>query len=325
MVRLSIVIPATPNFGALESTLVSVLANRPSDCEVVVVLSQPYNDPYDLTDEVRFVSAPNGASWCEQVNLGFNESGGSIVHVLEPGSQVHEGWTQLALRHFTNPQVAAVAPLVLNGQQPDRALALGVQYARRGERILVGAGVSACAAAALPSALGPVRWAGFYRRSAVLELLGGFDGQLDSQADVDLALRLQAAGYRSISEPRCQITLENSPRRQRGFGEALRGERLFWRNSLALGAVLEHLKLIAGEAVQNPVYAPALLCGRVCGLFEMGSHLKHRARMRAIRRKVTISLALAESGRKVVRVDEPQTLPLPRRTVERAGRRRAAA
>ena len=58
MPRLSIVIPVLGNLDRLEDTLVSVLANRPADCQVVVVLDQPYADPYDLKDEVQFIELP---------------------------------------------------------------------------------------------------------------------------------------------------------------------------------------------------------------------------------------------------------------------------
>ena len=63
MPRLSIVIPVLGNVEGLEDTLVSVLENRPVDCQIVVVLNRPYDDPYDLKDEVCFVEAPPGAGF----------------------------------------------------------------------------------------------------------------------------------------------------------------------------------------------------------------------------------------------------------------------
>ena len=61
MPRLAIIISAVGSIEALENTLVSVLENRPADCDVVVVHSKPYSDPYELKNEVRFVSAPRGS------------------------------------------------------------------------------------------------------------------------------------------------------------------------------------------------------------------------------------------------------------------------
>ena len=54
--RLAIVISAIGSIESLEGTLVSVLENRPADCEILVVLNRPYSDPYDLQGEVRFVA-----------------------------------------------------------------------------------------------------------------------------------------------------------------------------------------------------------------------------------------------------------------------------
>ena len=60
MLRLSIVIPVLGDQKPLDDTLVSILENRPANCELVVVHNTPYNDPYGLSGEVQFVQAPAG-------------------------------------------------------------------------------------------------------------------------------------------------------------------------------------------------------------------------------------------------------------------------
>src|SRR5262249_3509065 len=143
-----------------------------------------------------------------------------------------------------NPEIAAVAPLVLSTDQPDRVLAAGVQYLRSGQRIVAGAGISSCAAPTLVDALGPTQLAGFFRRSAVLDLLGGFDTTLGDYCDVDLALRLRSVGYRSVNEARSQVSATATKKSRTGVRSALRAERLFWR-ALAAGvgptAIAPHL------------------------------------------------------------------------------------
>ena len=67
--RLSIVIPAVTSAAELEETLLSVLENRPEQCEVIVALACEYDDPWNLRDEVTFVRAPAGASTIGCVNL----------------------------------------------------------------------------------------------------------------------------------------------------------------------------------------------------------------------------------------------------------------
>jgi hypothetical protein len=80
--RLSIIIPVLGNLKRLEDTLVSVLENRPANCQVVVVLNQPYDDPYDLKAEVTFVQAVAGAGLVESVNRGLEAAEAPIVHLL---------------------------------------------------------------------------------------------------------------------------------------------------------------------------------------------------------------------------------------------------
>src|SRR5438552_8233728 len=82
--RLSCVIPAVGTTLDLETTLVSVLEHRPDDCQIIVVVNQPYADPYGLSDEVRFVAA-KGASLSACATLGIQLSDGEIVHVLATG------------------------------------------------------------------------------------------------------------------------------------------------------------------------------------------------------------------------------------------------
>ena len=69
--RLSIVIPVLRQLDRLEDTLISVLENRPPDCQIVVVLNEPYNDPYALSGEVCFIQAAAGSSFADVLNLGI--------------------------------------------------------------------------------------------------------------------------------------------------------------------------------------------------------------------------------------------------------------
>lgn len=329
MVRLSIVIPALRDVSALESTLVSVLSNRPADCEVLVVLSSPYDDPYQLSDEVHFVDAPRGAGWTRAVNVGLAASQASIVHVLYPGVQVSEGWAQLAVRHFNNPTVAAVSPVVLNAQQSDRVLATGVNYNRRGERLLTGAGISVCAAAGLADALGPTAWAGFYRRSAVLDLLGGFDPAVgDRHSDVDLALRLQQAGYRAVTEARSHVTCA-PVRAKMSISDTYFAERLFWRNQARQPrptSIAAHVGLMCQELVAKLPLSPLHLGARMAAGLQVAGHVRHCFTFRAMKRQVSISLALAESSTRHYRVDEAQaTLSMSRKPTRKPSPQRRAA
>ncbi len=71
MPRLAIIISAVGSVESWEGTLVSVLENRPADCEIIVALSQPYADPYDLKDEVRFVAPLGRGSATATINAAL--------------------------------------------------------------------------------------------------------------------------------------------------------------------------------------------------------------------------------------------------------------
>src|SRR5512135_581399 len=106
VVRLSVVIPVLGRLHKLEDTLVSVLENRPAGSEIVVVLNEPYEDPYDLTGEVNFIKAPARAGLADCLNRGIAASHGQIIHTLGCGVEVAPGWTDSILPHFDRLEVA---------------------------------------------------------------------------------------------------------------------------------------------------------------------------------------------------------------------------
>jgi len=336
VVRLSIIIPALNQIEELESTLVAVLANRPPHSEVIVVLSAPYADPYALADEVRFVEARQGAGWAESVNAGLVAAHATIAHVLSPGAQVSEGWTAAVLRHFDDPRVAAVTPLVLDAADPTRVLAAGVVYRASGQRGLAGAGLSASVIAEAPApAIGPTHWAGFYRRTAV-ERVGGLAVAVGDQlADVDLAFRLKYTGYRAVSEPLCQVRAPRKPQAAvRRFRQALEAERFFWRRQVVVGGVgslVRHGALWTLETVRGIVRgaAPATVLGRICGLLEIFGHRRHGQRLRMARSVVVATMNTnqppeADQQRMILRIDGAHRAPSRTRGIATERRKLAA-
>lgn len=288
MPRLAIVITTAGSIEALEGTLVSVLENRPADCEVVVALSQKYDDPYDLKDEVRFLPPVRRRSTIEAVNAALGATRAPLVHLLAAGCLVNEGWTDVALQRFGDRRTAAVVPLVLNAEDSGRIVAAGVGYRDCGQRFLVGSGQAGLDATALEAVRGPCLFAAFYRKAA-LDLVGGFSRQLGPrQADVDLALILEHAGFGVAVEHGCCVRAGSEVDAAAGsFGEALGDERLFWRNSGAVrqpSARLGHAALVAGElgrCLVKPTNVARVL-GRACGLLLPGGYARHRQNLAAL-------------------------------------------
>lgn len=291
---LSIIIPALGRVELLERGLVSVLANRPADCEVLVVLNDDYDDPYDLTDEVRFINAPQGAGWAESIAAGLAAASADVVHLLAPGSEVEEGWTEPALAHFDDPQVAAVAPWISTMSAKPAKSIVGVRYRaaglRRLHKVRRWGRERARKKLAGKSILGPVAEAGFWRRALLDELLPpSAEAVGDELADVDVALCLGQLGYRALIEPDSRVTLSTpiaAP--PTTFGQSLRrarrAERLFWRHAAQIGrlrsALVHPLVLLDDLLAAGPRGAlVARWLGRTAALFELRAYRQHRQRM----------------------------------------------
>jgi GT2 family glycosyltransferase len=271
--RLSIIIPVLGNPTLLDDTLVSVLESRPAKCEIIVVHTEPYDDPYDLAGEVRFLKARRRAGLAGCINLGLAASEAPVVHVLACGVEVSAGWADAALRHFRDPQVAAVAPVVLHRNDRQTVVSAGLGY--RTEGTVWRLGQSRAAAEAGKDAdhfRGPDTLAAFYRKSA-LEAVGGFPRWATATlAGIDVALALWHAGFRSASEPQCVVRADGDAVRERpGFRHGRDAERLFWRWASTHGrlrSLLAHSALLAGECTIG-LWRPLLilrLTGRAWGV-----------------------------------------------------------
>jgi len=307
--KLSIVIPALDALERLEGTLVSVLQNRPDDCEVVVLLNRPYDDPYQLGDEVRFIVVREGTDTASALEAGLRLCRGEVLHVLAPGAEVEEGWTAAALEHFYDNRVAAVAPLVLQSREEDLVCSVGVEYGIGGSRKRAGCGRSPEEFTRNADVLGPTLVAAFYRRDVLLALPSPFDSSVtDGLLDVDLALQIKAAGYRSIFEPRSLAYRSDAVVREASPLASGRGaERLFWRNAQSIGWVRSlamHGFTLAGELLARRSLGDKLLrlAGRGIGCCDLISLRRHRRALAAMGRP-GLAYAVASTGDRI-RIDK---------------------
>lgn len=308
MPRLAIIIPAVRSIESLETTLVSVLENRPDDCEILVVLNQAYGDPYQLEGEVRFIASTPGDSAMRCINRGLDEATSEIVHVLASGCTIAQGWTDEPLEQFRDPRIAAVAPLVCNVARPERVLTAGVGYSAGGARRLYGGRTIRFVKRGLRPIHGACGLAAFYRKSA-LDALGGFPIDLgDTLADVDLAWSLRHIGYQTVVEPSSQVFAPAEMfQPQRGFRQAMYRERLFWRNAPAVGWPLALACHPLNMAMELLASIPRLamvtqLLGRLCGALQIGRHLRHHAWLQSLDQNVVVLPVNAESQH---RLDRP--------------------
>jgi len=272
VIRLSIVIPLLGDSRRLDDTLVSVLENRPQSCEIIVVHNEPYEDPYQLDGEVRFIEAPHRATAAECLNLGLAASRAPVVHVLSCGVEVAHGWSEAAMRRLGDAEVAAVAALILSAQDPARVVSAGLGYRSEGVAWLLGQGMPPAALGECRGELcGPDIAAAFYCRSA-LDEIGGFRSlATGTLTGIDAALELRRLGFRAVFEPGCVARADGSAATDAiGFRHGRDAERLFWRWASAAGrarSLLGHAALLIGECA-IALWRPAMLAqlaGRACG------------------------------------------------------------
>jgi hypothetical protein len=269
VLKLSIIVPADGAQQDLDNTLVAVLENRPAHCEIVVPHADTYRDPYDLSDEVRFVASPD-ATLVSLVNAGIRASQGEIVHVLGAGTIATPNWTDPVLARFEQTQdLAAVAPLLMDAQRPDRIAAAGVRYATGGDKRWVGYGARVSTRPRRYRIDGPALQAAFFRRKTLLKIGPFHDGYGSYHVDSDYAARLRLAGLgcEHVGESRLLTSLPKTPR---GYRAGRQAEYLYRAHRDHFGAVgprvahAWHVTWTTLGSIPSPA-ALTTLCGRVHG------------------------------------------------------------
>jgi len=317
---LSIVVPTVDDTAALEETLVSILENRPADCEIIVPIACRYDDPWNIGEEVRFVVAPPHASFVACTNLGIAASRGRVIHVLAAGWRATHGWAEAALASFDDlatglrhGMVAAVVPLVVSAQDRARVVSTGVRLTAGGRRVRLApkrerANPDATdfdVSAVRPSA--PRVEAGFWRADALAVSGTGFAADCgDVLCDVDMAVTIEAVRGRVTIATDARVVEGPAVVEPNAFVHGVRAERVFWR-SLAERPLLASLLLHGWEVVRSalataPLGTLPMLLGRAVALLQFGSYFAHARHMRAVRAAREDDGAVEPT---TVRIDQP--------------------
>lgn len=295
--RLSVVIPSHNRPDLLRDCLASVLRHAPDGTEVIVVDDA---SPGGCVSSaacgfagIHCLQLPRHGGFAAAANAGIAAAMGDVVELLNDDTLVEPGWAAAALRHFADPAVGAVAPLVLIGPH-------GTHVDSAGDRYYLG-GVAAKRGHCEPlsteylqsrSVFGASASSAFYRRAA-LERVGAFPECFGAYfEDVDLAFRLQRAGYRAVYEPGSRVLHRVSasygrPRRRLLEQMSRNEERVFWRNlsgRALLRALPRHVAVLAGKAWRRwreGGLAP-FVCGRLRVLAELPELLRHRRELRRL-------------------------------------------
>lgn len=306
--RLSIVIPTKSDTAALEETLVSVLENRPDDCEIVVALGCEYDDPWNIREEVRFVQAPVGSGYVACANIGISASEGDVIHILAAGWRATSGWADGALERFADGETAAVVPLAVSAADHDRVVGAGIRYGRGGRRIAIAPRKAAAkVAAAGIEPHGPTIEAGFWRSDVLRQVGPGFSTACgDRCADADMAESVARTGLPVVLEPSSRVVAgPTDTRRTQPFTAGLHAERLFWRSmqgrAIIPSLVLHGVEIVRHAIARAPFGTLPMLAGRAVAMLQFGSYLARYRQLRGLMQAAAERQDAAES--RTIRID----------------------
>jgi GT2 family glycosyltransferase len=291
---LSVVIPSHQRADLLRACLASVLEHAPPATQIIVVDDGSAERRVSVVAAqfaaVTCVRLPRRAGFCVAANVGIQAACADVVELLNDDAEVTAGWANSALSIFSNPKVAAVAPLVLYREQGNETPRID----SAGDRYYLG-GVAGKRGHGQPlqaeylnagSVFGASGSSGFFRRDVLLKV-GGLPEQFGAYfEDVDLAFRLHRAGYEVRFEPRSRVYHHVSasygrPRRALLERQSLNEERVFWRNvpdSAMRAALPRHAAVLAAKAWKRwheGGFVP-FLCGRLRVLGETAELVRHR-------------------------------------------------
>ncbi len=265
----------------------------PPDTEVIVVDDASPGGAVAAAAEpfgVRVVRLPDRGGFCVAANAGIRAAAGAVVELLNDDTEVTAGWASAALARFAEPEVAAVAPLVLRWPDAARIDSAGDRYYLGGVAAKRGHGEPLS-----PAYLAPCRVFGasgssaFYRRDVLLRV-GGLPEDFGAYfEDVDLAFRLHRAGGVVVFEPASRVlhhvSASHGPPRGELLEQQSRNEELvFWRNLPAADLVRAlplHLAVLAAKGWRRwreGTFAP-FLRGRLRALADLPAVLRHRRRL----------------------------------------------
>jgi GT2 family glycosyltransferase len=297
MPMFSLIIPSHNRPELLLHCLRAVTTHAPPNTEIIVVDDASPAGRVSAAAQafsgVRVLRLPNRGGFCIAANAGIAVAQNDVVELLNDDTEVQADWATPALAWFADPSVAAVAPLVLvwpDGQRVDSAgdrYYLGGIAGKRGH----GQPLGPAYLQARP-VFGASASSAFYRRDAV-QKVGGFPSHFGAYfEDVDLAFRLNRAGYRAVFEPASRVlhrigASHGRPRRRLLEQQSCNEERVFWRNLPGrelFAALPRHVAVLlakAGRRWREGTLAP-FLCGRLRLLGEVAALVRHRRQLHAL-------------------------------------------
>ena len=203
MPRGTFVVPSWNGLEILREALHALEAQTVA-CEVIVVDNGSVDGTADAVaaefPDVVLLRLAENVGFGRAVNLGAARASGDVLLVVNNDAICAPDFAERMLAPFADPQIGMAAGVLTQRPHPDRVDSAGIELdVTVGSWDLGWNAPVASLGARLP--VGPCGGAAAYRRSAWQDA-GGFEPALFAYwEDVDLALRLRRAGWRSAFVP----------------------------------------------------------------------------------------------------------------------------
>ncbi|MDO4551640.1 MAG: hypothetical protein Q4C96_10370 [Planctomycetia bacterium] len=245
--KLTIIVPYNGKSESLEDTLVSLLENRPSESEILVILNNAYENIYELReDEVRFIhNFHSNKNFETAVETAVQSVNSDILHIVPCGSRVRPGWTDAAIQIFDDPNITCVIPVLYETEEKNSLLlAQGFCFSYTGD-LVPGNNNTLFSKQKEPDFCVPHPFGIFLRREAYLNA-GGLDHSFGGALSIiDLVLRTRKKGGKIVSTSASALQIPREMLYPDGPDKTSQQvKRLFWRWFFAPNPFLGLLALL---------------------------------------------------------------------------------
>lgn len=193
-----------PTLGRSPLLIPCLEALRGEGMEILVVdqSEAPVAIPDGLAD--RVLRPGRNLGFAAGTNLGIEAATGDWIATVNDDAVVEPGWLAALLAALEADPRAAAAQGVNILYGTDRADGCGLSWNRWWQAVQIGHGKAVPVDSGVREVFGVSATAAVYRRQALLDA-GGFDSRLVSYyEDVDLAVRLRAAGWHALLVPQAR-------------------------------------------------------------------------------------------------------------------------
>jgi len=195
----TVIVPAYNEEKAISKTVEALLSLSYPNKEVIIVDDGSTDRTLEVArsfakgDLVKVVTKPNGGKW-DALNTGIKGAKGEFIVCIDADTLLDQDAIQHLIKHFRDPNIAAVAGNVKVGNRSGiltklQALeyVVGINLHRRSEARLQNVTV-------VPGPIGAFR-------VSVLKEIGLFEGDTFAE-DADITFRILKAGYKTVFEAR---------------------------------------------------------------------------------------------------------------------------